>query len=136
MLVGFFAAGRAGKAPAAPKFAVDCVRLGAGEGRVELVLDDTAGAGRSASQSELVEDDAPLVREGRDGKDIDELEDLYVEPPVALLQLLVATPPAPTDRELCAVELFSFKTLDVPARCPKTPAAVDGPAPEGPGNVG
>ena len=40
MLVGFLAAGRAGNAPAPPdRFCEDCVRLGVGLGRAELLAE-------------------------------------------------------------------------------------------------
>lgn len=135
--VGFLAAGKAGKAFFA-RFAEDCCRLGAGEGR-ELVAGDAArdedadtAAGRIASHPEP--GTAPLgvgafAEAGSDGKGLLELA-------ACELEAVPQDADLPTvERELCAVELLSLRTRDVPTPWPSTDAELE-LAPAGPGSVG
>ena len=134
VLVGFFAAGKAGKASPFFKFAEDWDRLGVGDALAELdaELDVPAAfgaAGRSVSQPGVGTDGAGKLLEGKEGK--------------ALAGVFALAAAEPQDRccpiadlPLCTVELFSFNTLELPIPEPSTPAADVAAAPVGPGRDG
>ena len=142
VLVGFFAAGKAGNRSALLTFVLG-LALMAGEARAELegvIAGERAaepGAGRAASQLGVGAGaalprpgiDGPPLRGGRDGKGL--LDDAAGEPLAVPHEACRPT----ADCELLAVELFSLSTRDAPTPLPRTPAAVVF-APDGPGKVG
>lgn len=132
VVVGFWALGRAGKAPAAGSFAVLFVLEGAALDLADAGADishDGVGAGpaRAAGPGMRFDIADALFEEADTGGNI---LPLVAEPQLPLLLTAL--------RLLCCVELFSFSTLDAPIPAPKIPAAVelDDAGPLGPGRDG
>ena len=125
MLVGFCAAGRAGKASAFLRLEEDCDRLGTGEAFAELDFapEVPAAEGLRVSQPGVGAGGAAPAF-GREGNG------LFADAAVAPQDLCCPI----ADRELGAVALFNFSILDPPIPEPRAPA-VD-IAPEGPGREG
>lgn len=130
--MGFLAAGREGNASAPlARLTEDCERLGAGLTRAELPTElegcDLGGASQLGVGAGAAE---PLPLDGRAGK-------RGVFPGTGGLLLAAQLAWWPTDPlELCAVELLSLSTLEVPTRPPRSPTADDELSPAGAGRDG